>query len=100
MPEESTMSTTFIPTCLAAGTLTTEHAASSYGQPVLVVAGQAYGQQDQIDLGPEALDFLRYPTAAEHVAGWHAAHMDECRRLPVEEYNLIAKFIGLPVALA
>jgi hypothetical protein len=31
------------------GTLTTEHAASSYGQPVLVRDGIAYGASDMID---------------------------------------------------
>ena len=32
------------------GTLTTDHPASSYGQPVLVIGGQAYGPGDD---GPE-----------------------------------------------
>ena len=33
---------------IGAGVLTTEHSASSYGQPVLLVAGEAYGTADAV----------------------------------------------------
>ncbi len=35
----------------AEGILTTDHALSSYGQPVLVVDGSAYGSGDVVGLG-------------------------------------------------
>lgn len=41
--------------------LTTEHAASSYGRPVLVLAGQAYGPADPLPSGE---------TAAVYVGRW------------------------------
>lgn len=37
-----------IHTDLGTGVLTTDHAASSYGQPVLVVDGRAYGPNDTV----------------------------------------------------
>ena len=44
-------------------TLTTNHAASSYGRPVLVIGGEAYGPADMTPAGM---------TAAELVALWAA----------------------------
>jgi hypothetical protein len=44
-------------------TLTTAHAASSYGRPVLVIDGEAYGPEDALPDGTSAgdvlLDFMR-----------------------------------------
>jgi hypothetical protein len=36
-------------TTIGRAELTTEHAASSYGKPVLVLDGQAYGPEDMLD---------------------------------------------------
>lgn len=47
------------------GRLTTEHASSSYGIPVLVMDGQAYGPADLLPYWPEMA-----MAAAEYVAGW------------------------------
>lgn len=47
------------------GRLTTDHAASSYGQPVLVCDGEAYGPADVLPF-PEGMEFLRY-TAGEWI---------------------------------
>jgi hypothetical protein len=63
--------------------LTTDHAASSYGQPVLVWDGVAYGPDDVIDYGDVAQDsqagmlvlFPRGETAARFVRGF-GAHAD------------------------
>jgi len=40
-------------------TLTTEHASSSYGRPVLVVDGQAYGPGDRLPDGRIAGDLVQ-----------------------------------------
>ena len=40
-------------------TLTTAHAASSYGRPVLVIDGQAYGPADMTPAGIIAADLVR-----------------------------------------
>ncbi|MDP9115000.1 MAG: hypothetical protein M3O20_15140 [Acidobacteriota bacterium] len=56
--------------------LTTDHAASSYGQPVLIVDGEAYGPADWTrTLGTDGV----IPTAAQQamVDRWNAA----CLRL-------------------
>lgn len=42
-----------------AAVLTTEHAASSYGVPVLVVGGEAYGPGDALPSGFPAGDLVR-----------------------------------------
>jgi hypothetical protein len=83
---------------IAGGELTTENALSSYGQPVFVFEGVAYGMADGIDLGEQALDFLRYPTAMDHVSTYHLCNTAECAQLPIDQYNMLAKFIGLPLA--
>lgn len=49
--------------------LTTTHAASSYGQPVLTVAGQAYGPADALPSGITAGEFVRMFLAGEDPAG-------------------------------
>ena len=40
-------------------TLTTEHSASSYGQPVLVIEGEAYGPGDVLPNGMVARQWVR-----------------------------------------
>lgn len=47
------------------GQLTTEHAASSYGQPVLVITGIAYGPADTLPHWPQLP-----MTAGEYVYKW------------------------------
>jgi len=39
--------------------LSTDHAASSYGQPVLLVDGEPFGAQDEIPAGSGPLGFLQ-----------------------------------------
>ncbi len=80
---------------IANGVLTTEHAASSYGQPVFVANGVAHGQMDMVDLGSDALDFLRYQPAAKHVESTYFLRPSS---FTMDEYNLIAKFCGLSAA--
>ena len=52
-----------------AAELSTDHAASSYGQPVLVIAGEAYGVADLVRLPsgpvPAGKLKLRYPDSLE-----------------------------------
>ena len=59
--------------------LTTEHPASSYGQPVLVdSSGQAYGPDDAIE--PAFTDIFGEtctPTARMLVANWARSYMPE-----------------------
>jgi hypothetical protein len=44
-------------------TLTTDHAASSYGRPVAVIDGEAYGPADQLPNGQTAAEVVRDMTA-------------------------------------
>jgi len=44
-------------------TLTTAHAASSYGRPVAVIDGEAYGPADQLPNGQTAAEVVRDLTA-------------------------------------
>lgn len=61
-------------------TLTTEHAASSYGQPVALIRGQAYGRADVYGGQP--------------VAALVRAWADGPRR-SAEQRRLAAKFLGV-----
>lgn len=45
--------------CVKLNRITTDHSASSYGQPVLVVRGQAYGPGDAVHGYRSARDFIR-----------------------------------------
>lgn len=64
--------------------LTDDHAASSYGEPILVIGGQAYGPGDvyrdaEVDvsflyLGPAECDEMRALDA--EVGGWFGAALD------------------------
>jgi hypothetical protein len=62
--------------------LTTEHAASSYGQPVLVCGGEAHGWEDEVatDMGP-----VRSAAVASHAL--------TAGLITKAEYN---RFAGLP----
>jgi len=70
--------------------LTTEHAASSYGIPVLVIRGQVYGLRDPVPADPEPteLAWMEYASGEQFVI---------CRAhklgLPTDA-GLIAKFLG------
>lgn len=56
------------------GTMTTEHAASSYGLPVLVIDGQAYGPGDVLCHGRVAAD------VEIGLIGASADELSACRR--------------------
>jgi len=81
---------------IAYGVLTTDHAASSYGQPVFIAGGIAHGQADIVDLGEDAIDFLRYQPAAKLV---ESAYFLRPEDFSGAEYALIAKFCGLNAAV-
>ena len=55
--------------------LTTEHAASSYGRPVLVIGGEAYGPSDLLP-GHEPLPWLREPAGVAVLHEQRRAHED------------------------
>ena len=60
-------------------TLTTDHAASSYGIPVLVINGNAYGQLDRMPEGKGELGWLGPMETAEQavaVAARNAGMLD------------------------
>lgn len=75
------MSTKFIPT------LTTNHAASSYGVPVLVWNGTAYGTMDTLPTGEVARDFV---VRIERGGGKVAARTEDSAPEFVEGVNIDA----------
>ena len=68
------------------GRLTTEHAASSYGQAVLVIDGAAHGPGDVVTVTVETT------TAAEAVRGWLWFNRGQ---LSEEELELAQAFVAL-----
>ena len=87
------------------GILTTDHAASSYGQPVLIVDGITYGPGDIIDSHPLA---IWPPEAAVDVADVFAALLAEgayearvAARRDADRWNLqVAQAYGTPEEIA
>jgi len=74
---------------IANGVLTTDHESASFFKPVFVIDGVAYGPDNPIaDAG----------NAGDIVAKAYSQGVDEGRRFSVAEYNLVARFAGLPVA--
>jgi hypothetical protein len=71
--------------------LTTQRAESSYGIPVLVVAGQAYGPSDTVP-ADEPLDYFVQPA---NQAVLCAAH-----RLGMREHPLVEAFVASPPVTA
>jgi len=63
-------------------TLTIDHPASSYGQPILLVNGKAYGPCDIIDYDP--LHWTAAKWVAENFGRWDR-----------DQYALAIKFCGL-----
>lgn len=89
--------------CGRTATLTTERPESSYGMPVLVIDDVAYGRADQLPTTEDNADFAGlFDNDDNTAAGWvrhdWRIRTHEISKLPVEEYNLIAKFIGLDLA--
>lgn len=78
--------------------LTTEHSASSYAMPVLVIDGIAYGQSDLLPQLSGSLFGEEHETAKSAVHQDWMARTAEIAKLPTAEYNLVAKFIGLDLA--
>lgn len=69
-------------TRIGEGLLTDEHAASSYGQPILVVAGRAYGPGDLPatdwlavldDWDISSQEFIKFPADPEIFVAWQRA---------------------------
>ena len=77
------------------GTLTAEHPASSYGQPVFIFNGVAYRSDERIDLGPVEFECLRYPVASRHVEAAYFLGVGKNSDTTLEEYNMIAQFANL-----
>lgn len=70
--------------------ITNEHPASSYGQPVAVFDGKAYGPNDNLPLWEgEPVDFLKEPASTTISA---ALKEQDFRLLPCEE-AFVRKFI-------
>jgi hypothetical protein len=80
-------------------TLTTDHPASSYGMPLLIYKGIAYGQDDFLPLG-EFAEFLGDNTARHSVEMHYGFCVGDgrARKMPKNEYNLIAKFLQMRLA--
>lgn len=84
-------------------TLTTARPESSYGMPVLVLDGVAYGQADVLPMTADQSEFAQFLSAEDYTArgavmrDWKI-RTGEIAKLPTAEYNLIAKFIGLDLA--
>ena len=70
--------------------LTTEHSTSSYGIPVLVVQGQAYGLRDPIPGHESATNPLAF---AGYASGEQCVLM-AAQRLGLENNELVQKFLG------
>lgn len=75
------------------GQLTTEHACSSYGKPVLVMEGVAYGPADILPYWPQlpmsAAEYIYKWALTEGQDGRDAAHAF-CRQWPEGPQVLIA----------
>lgn len=74
---------------IAKGILTTDHESASFSQPAFILGGLAYGPDSLV---PDATN------AGDIVAKAYSQDIDEGRRFSVAEYNMIARFAGLPVA--
>lgn len=74
---------------IANGTLTTEHESASFSKPVFIFGDVAYGPDSLISGAGNAGDI---------VAKAYSQNADEERRFSVAEYNMIARFAGLPLA--
>lgn len=80
--------------------LTTDHAASSYGQPVLVLNGEAYGRGDELPLPDDDLTPFLACNVGDAVYHWlrqqpghDLAWRPGCDR---EEWQMARAFCGLP----
>lgn len=74
--------------------LTTDRAESSYGQPVLVVDGVAFGAADVMEVtGFEPL--FGAQTAGKAVENYCYGNLTKLAKLPYEEYELFGKFLKM-----
>jgi hypothetical protein len=69
-------------------TLTTEHAASSYGIPVLVIDGNAYGRLDRMPEGKGELGWLGPMETAEQAVTVAA------RNAGISDHPMVQAFLG------
>lgn len=72
------------------GHLTTDHAASSYGIPVLVIDGQTYGPADYLPAVDESTlgsDFFGTAPLREVLAGWHVLTAVDSERVQHDEFD-------------
>ena len=82
---------------IANGFLSTDQEDSPLGHPVFVLNGVVHEPSDTVDLGEAASDSTRSRLAADLVADEYESLVDKGERFSVLEYNLIAKFSGLPL---
>jgi len=74
---------------IANGILTTELESASFSMPAFIFGGVTYGPDSVI---------LAAGNAGNMVARAYSQDVDQGRRFSVAEYNMIARFAGLPVA--
>lgn len=77
---------------LAQGILTTDHESASFKHPVFIIAGKVHHPGDLIGDGAGAL------AADEWIARAYSDGIDQGQRFTTAEYNLIARFAGMPLA--
>lgn len=77
--------------------LTTDNAASSYNMPVLVFNGIAYGPGDKLPLG-EFAEWLGDNDAKTCVFNFWRLNQADIAALPIDQYNMVAKFCGEPLS--
>ncbi len=75
---------------IANGVLTNDGEAS--GRPVFLLDGKTYGPEDTVDSNG-----ARSP-AGDLIAAAYEAAVEKGTRFKIFEYNLIAKFAGMPTA--
>lgn len=79
---------------IANGALTTDHASASFKHPVFILNGAVYQPDDVLDTA----DSNRCMTAEDLLGAAYAMEIDQGRRFSTAEYNLIARFTGMPGA--
>ena len=78
------------------GLLTTRPPESSDCEPVFIRDGVACHPDDTVDLGEAVPEASRHPSACDLVADGYARAVDAGRWFSRSEYNVIARFAGLP----
>lgn len=79
---------------IAGGILTTEHEAASFTSPVFIFGGVGYEPGGQMDGGSSS----GKQNVSDIVAKAYSLDSEQGRKFSVAEYNMIARFAGLPLA--